>query len=182
VTYLGEKWDRRFLRLCSEIASWSKDPTTKVGCVVVTTERHILSTGYNGFPKRAIDDDDERLGNRKVKRMLTAHAEANAIACRSSSIAGCTLYCSHPPCVECCKLIVQSGITRVVFSGELHPDWKESVEVGLALLLECGIQWKHLHSGTTYHEDSKAKVHLGEEVAVPAREGDERTRMSRDPD
>ena len=56
---MSEKWDRRFIELASHIAQWSKDPSTKVGCVIVGEDREIRSTGFNGFP-RGIDDDDER--------------------------------------------------------------------------------------------------------------------------
>ena len=57
---MSEKWDRRFLDLAAHISTWSKDPSTKVGCVVVGEDREIRSTGFNGFP-RGIEDDEERL-------------------------------------------------------------------------------------------------------------------------
>ena len=50
-------WDKRFLELAFHIAGWSKDPSTKVGCVIVGEDREIRSTGFNGFP-RGIDDDE----------------------------------------------------------------------------------------------------------------------------
>ena len=57
---MSEKWDFRFIELARHIALWSKDPSTKVGCVVVGEDREIRSTGFNGFP-RGIDDDEDRL-------------------------------------------------------------------------------------------------------------------------
>ena len=60
------KWDRRFLELAKQISTWSKDPSTQVGCVVVGPDREIRSTGFNGLP-RGIDDTDERLNNREKK-------------------------------------------------------------------------------------------------------------------
>ena len=62
--YMSDKWDLRFLELARHISDWSKDPSTKVGCVVVGPDREIRSTGFNGFP-RGIEDDDNRLQNRK---------------------------------------------------------------------------------------------------------------------
>ena len=53
------KWDERFLELAKQIASWSKDPSTQVGCVVVGPDREIRSTGFNGLP-RGIEDSEER--------------------------------------------------------------------------------------------------------------------------
>ena len=75
---MSEKWDGRFLSLATHIANWSKDPSTKVGCVVVGPDREIRSTGFNGFP-RGIADTDERLSDRELKSPLICHAEENAI-------------------------------------------------------------------------------------------------------
>jgi len=66
---MSEKWDVRFVKLAMHIANWSKDPSTKVGCVVVGEDREIRSTGFNGFP-RGIEDDEERLLDREQKYPL----------------------------------------------------------------------------------------------------------------
>ena len=68
------KWDLRFLELAHHISQWSKDPSTKVGCVVVGSDREIRSTGFNGFP-RGIEDSIERLEDREEKYPLICHAE-----------------------------------------------------------------------------------------------------------
>jgi len=60
---MSDKWDERFLDLATHISGWSKDPSTKVGCVVVGEDREIRSTGFNGFP-RGISDDNDRLTDR----------------------------------------------------------------------------------------------------------------------
>ena len=75
---MGDKWDKRFLELAKHISLWSKDPSTKVGCVVVGEDREIRSTGFNGFP-RGIEDDHGRLSDRAQKYPLICHAEENAI-------------------------------------------------------------------------------------------------------
>ena len=75
---VSEKWDSRFLELAKHISEWSKDPSTKVGCVVVGEDREVRSTGFNGFP-RGIEDDPTRLGDRDQKYPLICHAEENAI-------------------------------------------------------------------------------------------------------
>ena len=71
-------WDKRFLKLAKHISEWSKDPSTKVGCVVVGPDRELRSTGFNGLP-RGIEDNEERLNNREIKYPLICHAEENAI-------------------------------------------------------------------------------------------------------
>ena len=75
---MSDKWDMRFLDLATHISEWSKDPSTKVGCVVVGPDREIRSTGFNGFPRNILDSDD-RLTDRDLKYPLICHAEENAI-------------------------------------------------------------------------------------------------------
>ena len=77
---LNKKWDLRFIELAKHISGWSKDPSTKVGCVVVGEDREIRSTGFNGFP-RGIDDNPERLANRETKYPLICHAEEEMRLC-----------------------------------------------------------------------------------------------------
>lgn len=106
-------WDHRFLDLAEHIAQWSKDPRTKVGCVVVDEKKRIVSIGYNGFP-RGVDDDPGRYEDRDTKLLFVAHAERNALDNAPLSVEGCTMYVPLMPCNECAKSIVQKGITKVV--------------------------------------------------------------------
>jgi len=108
-------WDRRFLRIAEEVKTWSKDPGTKVGCVLVN-DRRILSTGYNGFPS-SISDDIERYANREYKLRVTIHAESNAIlnaAKNGTRVEGSTLYVTFPPCSQCASAVIQAGISKVI--------------------------------------------------------------------
>ena len=70
---MSNKWDKRFLELAKHISDWSKDPSTKVGCVVVGEDREIRSTGFNGFP-RGIEDKIERREEREQKYPMICHA------------------------------------------------------------------------------------------------------------
>lgn len=108
-----DKWDRRFLELADHIASWSRDPSTKVGACIIDNKRHVVSVGYNGFP-RGVLDLDERYDNRETKLMFVAHAERNALDNAHSDVSGCTLYTTLFPCNECAKSIIQRGINRIV--------------------------------------------------------------------
>lgn len=137
------KWDLRFLELAELVASWSKDPSTKVGCVIVL-DRFILSTGYNGF-SRSLSDD---LISRDRKLMRTIHAETNAIltAGRNGiSCEGSTLYVTLPSCAQCASVISQSGVARVVYRedrlGDFSNRWLESCEEGKRIFKESGIKY-----------------------------------------
>lgn len=134
-------WDARFIDLAAEVANWSKDPSTPVGCVIIDPQRRIVSTGYNGFPKGI--DDDGRLLDRTIKYRLTLHAEHNAILFAQRDLSGCTLYVwPMPPCAHCAAQIIQVGIGRVV---SLPPDkgqlfrWGDDWELAHNILLEAGV-------------------------------------------
>jgi len=140
---VSEKWDRRFLELAKHISKWSKDPSTKVGCVVVGEDREIRSTGFNGFP-RGIKDDSDRLEDREQKYPLICHAEENAImhAARIGvPLKGNTAYISWPPCSRCTRSLIQAGVNEVVFpSGVEVPErWRPDFDIAIGMMKEAGI-------------------------------------------
>lgn len=140
---LNKKWDLRFIELAKHISGWSKDPSTKVGCVVVGEDREIRSTGFNGFP-RGIDDNPERLANRETKYPLICHAEENAImhAARIGvSLKGSTAYVTWPPCSRCARSLIQAGVKEVVYSLEVEiPDrWQEDFKISTEMMQEAGL-------------------------------------------
>ncbi|MDP6869927.1 MAG: dCMP deaminase family protein [Candidatus Poseidoniaceae archaeon] len=141
---MSEKWDRRFLELAQQISSWSKDPSTKVGCVVVGEDREIRSTGFNGFP-RGISDDNERLTDRELKYPLICHAEENAImhAARIGlSLKDCTAYVTWPPCTRCTRSLIQAGIIEVVYplGCETPERWKADFQMSTQMMNEAGLK------------------------------------------
>ena len=135
-------WDIRFMRMAHEVASWSKDPSTKVGCVLVK-DRKIISMGYNGFP-RLIEDDLNRLIDREVKYEMTVHAEQNAVitaALHGISTAGSTAYVTFSPCSRCAAVLINAGISTVVVSAadEIPSRWLKNFQLAAELLNEAGI-------------------------------------------
>jgi dCMP deaminase len=108
------KWDKRFLHLAEVVASWSKDPSTQVGAVIVDADKRIVSVGFNGFP-RHMQDGAELYANREFKYSRIIHGEMNAILHARESLADMTLY-TWPvlPCDRCAVHVIQSGIARVV--------------------------------------------------------------------
>jgi dCMP deaminase len=106
-------WHKRFLDLCEHVATWSKDPSTKLGSVIVDDKKRIVSVGYNGFP-RGVEDFEERYEDRPTKYLFVAHAERNALDNAPMMVDNCTMYVTLLPCNECAKSIIQKGITKVV--------------------------------------------------------------------
>jgi dCMP deaminase len=144
---MSRRWDRRFLSLAREISSWSKDPSTQVGAVVVNDDRRVLATGYNGFP-RGIVDKKSRLENKEEKYRYMVHAEMNCIynaADAGVSLRGATLYIwGLPVCSECAKGVISSGITRIVMpkSNKYPEKWIDSFAHSSAMFDEAEVTYE----------------------------------------
>lgn len=136
------KWDRRFLELAEHVAAWSKDPSTKVGCVLVNPHRVVVGLGYNGFP-RGVEDREDRLHERTVKYLLVQHAEVNAVLNAAGPTRGTTAYVTHAPCASCTGILIQAGIARVVTNetpADLQERFRESFEASRAMLKEAKVK------------------------------------------
>lgn len=137
-------WDQYFITLAEAIALRSKDPSTQVGCIIVDERKHIVSTGYNGPPPGL--DDTTLDWSRPAKYDWVIHAELNAIVHSKRDLAGCTLYVTGQPCVQCAKIIVAAGITSVVFSFKPivmvdAAEWEKSAR----LFSMAGVMVRALH-------------------------------------
>jgi len=133
-----------FMCFAEAAASKSKDPSTKVGAVIIDDDYNVLATGWNGFP-RGVLDTEERLCNREIKLSLTVHAEANAIAASARTgrtLRGSTIVVSSLfPCRDCAGLIAQAGIRRVVAPRvRLDSRWRESNDIAKLIFAEAGIE------------------------------------------
>lgn len=140
------KWDRRFLGLANLVATWSKDPSTGVGAVIVDAKNRIVSMGFNGFP-RAVRDDEAALNNRDEKLRRTIHAEANAILFAGRPVEGCTIYVTHPPCAKCAATIIQAGIARVVSRppwNSFTERWADDMRSAAEMFAEAGTGFDYL--------------------------------------
>ena len=140
------KWDARFMDMAKTIATWSScyRAGRQIGAVIVKNKR-ILTTCYNGAPAGVLScvEKGECMRDKlnipsgtRHELCYAIHAEQNAIiqaAKLGVSIEGATLYCTHQPCILCAKMIVNSGISRVVY-GEGYPD-----EFSLAIFQEAGV-------------------------------------------
>lgn len=117
-------WDEYFMGVAILSAKRSKDPSTQVGACVVNKDKRIIGIGYNGFPTGCSDEDfpwgkaDEDKLNTKYPYVV--HAEPNAILNCTSSLKDSTLYVTLFPCNECAKLIIQSGIKKVIYMSDKY--------------------------------------------------------------
>ena len=147
------KWDSRFMDIAKSFATWSSCVRNgrKVGSVIVRNNR-ILTTGYNGAPA-GIKSCKERgfclrdkLGiasGTRAELCYAIHAEQNAViqaAKMGISVEGATIYVTHQPCSVCTRILINSGISRIVYDNA-YPD-----DFSLELLKESGIELVHLPS------------------------------------
>ncbi|MBP5558299.1 MAG: dCMP deaminase family protein [Bacteroidales bacterium] len=126
------KFDSRYLEMAEIWAQNSYCKRRKVGALLVK-DNMIISDGYNGTPS-GFENVCEENG---VTKPYVLHAEANAIskvAKSGNNSAGATLYVTASPCIECSKLIIQSGIKRVVYRDEYR------LTDGVDLLKRAGIE------------------------------------------
>lgn len=125
------KWDRRYIELARTVATWSKDPSTKVGAVLVRPNNSVASTGFNGFPPGA-DDSPRLYADREYKYKHVIHAERNALnflAGSGETPAGFSVYTSFPCCPDCVEALGRAGVRRAVspplpVEGK-PPEWVE---------------------------------------------------------
>lgn len=146
----SEKWDYRFMELAAHISTWSKDPSTKVGCVVVGPGKEIRAQGYNGFP-RNVNDNIAGRQMRPIKYAFYEHAERNAVynACSFGvSLKDCTMYVTMPPCADCARAIIQTGIKQVYFMAppvdatkvESVNNWRTTIHASFEMFEEAGVK------------------------------------------
>jgi dCMP deaminase len=116
-------WDQYFMGVAMLSEKRSKDPSTQVGACIVNQDKRIVGIGYNGFPQKLNDDDFpwEKDGEfEDTKYPYVVHAEANAILNATQNLKGATIYVTLFPCHECVKLIIQSGITELVYASSKY--------------------------------------------------------------
>ena len=135
-------WDEYFLSLATLAATRSKDPRTKVGCVIVR-DRRVVGTGYNGFPKGVKDGIEERW-EVPEKYIWVSHAEQNAIAMAARdgvALKDSIFYITLPPCVECAKLIIQCGASVLVIGNPAPSHWTSyNLDKSAKMFEESGIK------------------------------------------
>ena len=137
---MRRSWDEHFMDMAILVAQRSKDPSTKVGCVVVSEDKIVVATGYNGLP-RGVQDISERM-ERPAKYLWTSHAEENAVAQSArvgAKLKGGTAFVTHHPCSRCARSLIQAGITRVVIGGGKTSMPDEEFEVAAIMFKEAGV-------------------------------------------
>jgi dCMP deaminase len=139
---LNYEWENRFLEMARLVSSWSKDPSTKVGAVLVSG-RHVLGTGYNGFPV-GCDDSAEIYLNRDEKYRRVVHAEVNALLnAQGKKGDEMSLYSTLCPCSQCAAMIINFGVRQVFCPVPTHDQlerWGASFDSASKMFKEAEVK------------------------------------------
>lgn len=140
-------WHQYFMSMVHLCAMKSRDPSSKIGAVVVGPDRAIRSTGYNGLP-RGVEYAPGR-DEKPEKYYWYEHAERNSVfnAARIGvSTLGCTMYVNVMPCADCARAIINSGIREVVVwerrpdeADTMKPRWGDSMDRAREMMKEAGV-------------------------------------------
>lgn len=144
------KWHDRYLSLAQLISSWSKHPDFQVGAVAIGDFGQILSTGYNGWPRGLVNEENGRGETNRRGLSYSIHAEANLIYnanLNCVSLSGSTVYV-HPvfPCLACSLALVQVGVSQICYKRLplARPNevavWQESWDRAEELFRDTGVQ------------------------------------------
>lgn len=137
MTYSLEKINAHF-KAAEAYAELSKAKRLKVGAIIVRDDR-IISVGYNGTPSGFDNNCEDDIGGNLVSKKEVCHAEMNAImfaAKNGVSTNDCSIYTTHAPCYECAKMIIQCGISNVIYKNEYRDD------TGIKMIKKAGINLK----------------------------------------
>lgn len=141
----NKKWAGRLLKMAKDVASWSKDESTKVGAVITTNKGGPVSWGFNGMPM-GINDDVPTRHERPAKYKWMAHAERNAMDLASKTdLSDCVMFVTFSPCSSCAQSIIQRGIRTIVvdekYTADKMPErWQEDMIVAVEMLNEAGVE------------------------------------------
>lgn len=133
-------WHRYFMDMAHKVATRSKDPNTKVGCIVTTKDKVVVASGYNGIPQ-GVRDLPERM-ERPAKYLWTAHAEENAVALAArvgASLRDGYAYVTHYPCSRCARSLIQAGIQVIYVDGGTTNMPQEEFDVAKEMFIEAGV-------------------------------------------
>ena len=167
------EWDEYFMKLTETVAQKSKDPSSKMGCVIVDKNKRVVSLGYNGMIQNA-DESKMTLSERPMKYYFAIHSEMNALIFAKQDLTGCTVYNRVATCENCLKYLLQAGISRFVY-GQLRvnshaTDAKKSMtnvetdEAVIRLLASMPkVETLNISNGKSYTQDILESYEKGSE-------------------
>ena len=133
-----------FAEMVKTISKLSKDPSTKVGALILRPDNSIASIGYNGFPK-GFPDNEEYWNDRELKYKIVKPAEENALDfCKDQCLEGFSIVVTHFPCPNCAGHLVQKGISKVYYIADKRKD--HHCDITEEIFRKCNIEYEQIES------------------------------------
>lgn len=129
---------KMFLQILEIVKLRSKDPRTKVAAAAVSPDYRKIHLGWNSMPSK-INETFERWNDREIKHSLVIHAEESCILNAHEDLHGWILFLTMPPCPSCCRIIIHSGIKKIIYSGEHIGNTKYDYSKSAKMLNEAGV-------------------------------------------
>ena len=149
-------WDEYYMSIAWTVSKKSKDPSTQVGCVIVSENNEPISFGYNGFIAGC--DEEFMTFEKPYKDMLTIHAEMNALIFAKQPLKNAKVYCTHISCENCMKHLLQAGVREIIYDkgdtngGFINTDRRKVIE---KLIKSTGLIVRNINTGKTFLEENK---------------------------
>lgn len=143
-----------FIGIAKSVAPMSKDPSTKVGCLIVDKDKRTVSTGYNGFVQGC--DESLLTWERPMKYQFVIHAEMNAVSYSGKEhLQDHVMYVTHAPCIECLKNTLQWRIREIWYdSAHLAQGFSEDSRKAIITLIKaCGAKVTNANTGMSYEQE-----------------------------
>lgn len=147
-----------FLSVAEVFRGRSPDLHTQHGCVVVNKQGVIIGAGYNGFPHK-IEVSSEMLTKRPEKYVPIIHAEDNAVTHASGSVMNCSVYVTGPPCSDCLRRLVFTGVKQIIF-GDVRSEADSTLSTA---------EMRTKYSASTCKSDSSFIIYLPQSPMPPRR-------------
>lgn len=142
---LSRHWQDYYINLAHQVATGSKDGSSKVGAILVRPDKTLASIGFNGFPARIKDREDylndKEMREKKYPRIV--HAEANCLNYnRDHDTTGFHLFVTAHPCDKCALRIASTGISHIYFATNMDYEtrWSDMVELAKEICGDAGIE------------------------------------------
>jgi dCMP deaminase len=148
-----DDWNEYFLLISQTVARKSKDPRCRVGAIIVSPDKLVISTGFNGLA-RGVYDNDSILSDVDEKLPWICHAEFNAIVNASRmgvALKGASIYVTKFPCLACCNAIVQAGIKRIYTHDDKY--WDDDPADGDHKRKKALLKQSSIHVDAPFHPD-----------------------------
>lgn len=159
-------WKEYYINIAEQVSKKSKDPSSKVGAIIVDSDNRIVSTGYNGFIAGC--NEEKMSWQRPDKYFLVVHAEMNALIYAKKDLKDCKVFTTFGPCDNCLKHMLQAGIREIYYQDPAimrDRSTSEQKEAIVRLIEATGAKVENVQTGQLYTEELNGTIEVSVKYA-----------------